>query len=131
MRHPPNIPNLILALPARHRTPDILPTTSPRPSNSIRLPRPQRPRRLVHQIPDQHLAVIRSRSESAPAQGRPLDAVERARVAAQFEEGLAWLTDVQYTDDVGVLGEGGEEVVVVRGGCEPKKGRGVGEGLLG
>lgn len=35
-------------------------------------------------------------------------------MAAQLEEGLAWLADVEDADYVGVCGEGGEEVEVVR-----------------
>lgn len=49
-------------------------------------------------------------------------------MAAEFEEGLAWLADVEDADDVRVCGEGGEEVEVVGGGGEAEERGWGGEG---
>lgn len=51
-------------------------------------------------------------------------------MAAEFEQGLAGLADVEDADYVGICGEGGEEVGVVWGGGEAEEWRRVGHCLL-
>lgn len=53
---------------------------------------------LVDQVPDEDAAVVASRSQCAAATGGPFDAVYGGGVAAQFDERLAWLADVEDAD---------------------------------
>lgn len=75
----------------------------------------------AQQIPDQNERVVGAGREHAPSAGTPFHGVERRGVASQFEEGGARLADVEDADGVGVGGEGGEEVGVVRGGGEAEE----------
>lgn len=52
-------------------------------------------------------------------------------MAAEFEEGLTRLPDVENADETGVGGKGGEEVGVVGGCGEAEEWGSVGHGLLG
>ncbi len=53
-------------------------------------------------------------------------------MAAEFEQRLAWLADVEDADQRGVGGDGGEEMGVVRGGGDAEEWRRVGEsGVVG
>lgn len=72
---------------------------------------------LVDQVPHQHETVVRAGAEGAASGRRPVDTVDRTRVALELEEGLAWLSDVEDADDVRVLGEGRKEVGVMGGCC--------------
>lgn len=72
---------------------------------------------LVDEIPNQNEAVVPSRGEDAPAVWRPFDTVQGGGVALQLEEGLSRLPHVKHTNDVGVLGECGQEVGVMRRSC--------------
>ncbi|KAL2001502.1 hypothetical protein VTN02DRAFT_1668 [Thermoascus thermophilus] len=72
---------------------------------------------LVDQVPHQHETVVGAGAERAASGRRPVDAVDRARVALELEQGLARLSDVEDADDVRVLGEGREEVRVMGRCC--------------
>lgn len=54
----------------------------------------------VQQVPDEDEGVVATGGEHAAARGVPLDAVYGGGVAAQLEEGLARLPDVEDADDV-------------------------------
>ena len=53
---------------------------------------------LGHQIPDENHAVIGARGEEAAPVGTPFNRVDRGGMAAEFEEGLARLSDVKDSD---------------------------------
>jgi hypothetical protein len=72
---------------------------------------------LVNEIPDQDEAVVTSRGEDTATIWRPFDTVQRRGVALELEKGLSRLPHVKDTNDVRVLGECGQEMGVVRGGC--------------
>lgn len=77
----------------------------------------------VHKVPNQHGAIIGSRSQSASSRGRPLDTVDRSAVPTELEQGLARLSHIQDSDDVGVLRKRGKQVRVVRRGRQPHQRR--------
>lgn len=81
----------------------------------------------AHQIPKQDAAVVGAAAEEAALRVGPLQAVDGAGVAFELEERLAWLSDVEDANDGGVLGEGGEEVSIVRRGGDAEKRWWVGE----
>lgn len=66
-----------------------------------------------HQVPEEDTAVVATAAEEAALGAGPLDAVDGAGVAFEFEQGLAGLPHIQDADDGGVLGEGGEKVCIV------------------
>lgn len=68
---------------------------------------------LIEEVPDQHKAVVGAGCEDAAPTGAPLDTVDGGRVAVEFKHRLAGLPDVEDTDEVGVLGEGCEQVGIV------------------
>lgn len=68
---------------------------------------------LVNEIPNQDEAVVTSRGEDTASVGRPFDTVQGGGVALELEEGLSRLAHVEHADDVGVLGECGQEMSVV------------------
>lgn len=57
---------------------------------------------LVDQIPDQDETVIAAGGEEAASAGGPFNTVQGGGVTFELEEGLAWLSDVQNPDDVGI-----------------------------
>ena len=86
---------------------------------------------MAEQVPDEHLAVVAARGKRSTPQGRPLDTVERALVAAQLQQGLARLPDIENSDDVRVHRKGRQQVVIVRGGGQSQQWRRMRHGLLG
>lgn len=110
LRRKAHICNLVLAPPARAR-PLGLHVRPARGSRRRRAVTVQR--RLVvgvQQVPGHHEGVVGGGGEEAPLVRGPFDGVERACVAAEFEEGGARLTHVEDADEIAVGGEGGEHV---------------------
>jgi hypothetical protein len=70
----------------------------------------------MDEVPHEDEGVVATGCEHAAARGRPFEGVDGGGMAAELEEGLAWLSDVKDADEVAVGGEGGEEVGVVGGG---------------
>jgi hypothetical protein len=71
---------------------------------------------LVNKIPDQDEAVITSRGEDTTPVGRPFDTVQGGGVTLELQKCLSRLPHVEHADDVGVLGESGQEMSIVRRG---------------
>jgi hypothetical protein len=67
---------------------------------------------LVDQVPGHDERVVASGREQATFMRRPLDAVEVALMAAEFEQSRSGLAHVEDADDVAVGGESGEHVRV-------------------
>lgn len=70
----------------------------------------------VEEVPDEDEAVVTAGGDMTAAVGCPFNAVDVVGVAAEFDEGLAGLADVEDAHDGRVLGEGGDEVLIVGGG---------------
>lgn len=126
VRHPAQVADLIVALPAGDgAAAPILAASAAVDCRSAR------GARLTHEVPDEDLTVVAARSERATAVWRPLYAVDGAAVAAELQQGLPGLTNVENANGVRVLGESREQMGIVRGGGEAQKGRRVGHCLLG
>lgn len=120
-RHPPQVADLKVALPAGAGVPIVVPLRS-----AVDGRRGVR----AHEVPQEDLAVVCSGREGAAARGRPLYAVDGAAVAAELQKRLAGLPHIEDANDIGVCRKGGEEVRVVgRGGQPEERGR-IGHGLL-
>jgi hypothetical protein len=72
----------------------------------------------MQQIPNKHKRVVAAGGEHASPRGVPLDTVEGSRMSTELEECLPGLPHVKNADNVRILGKGGKEVRVVRGGSE-------------
>lgn len=72
---------------------------------------------LVDKIPDQDETVVTSRSKDAASVRRPFHTVQGGGVTLELEKSLSRLPHIKHTNDAGVLGECGQEVGVMRRGC--------------
>lgn len=79
----------------------------------------------VEQVPYQYHRIIGTRSKGAASVGRPFNTVDGCLVAAELEECLAGLADIEDANHGGVGGKGGEEMSVMRGSSEAEKGLGL------
>ena len=106
VRRPTQIPNLIIASPARRRTSHIIsPGSGSRAINPLLLLLLGWIR--IEQIPYEHQTIVRATCERPTARGAPFDAICRRGMAVELEQCLAWLAHVEDANDFRVLREGG------------------------
>lgn len=60
---------------------------------------------MVHEIPQEHLAIITTRGELPASGWRPFHAIKSATVASQLQKRLSWLSGIEYADNIRILRE--------------------------